>query len=56
MDSPRLFFQSTEIVDFLRCIARSTNQRPCERLHQTEYMASAQFDTLAFRLFGRGVF
>jgi hypothetical protein len=56
MDFPPVFFRSAEILDRLRCIALSTNQRPCERLRHTECMASAQFDTLAFRLSGRGVF
>jgi hypothetical protein len=55
MDSLRLFCHSTEIVDRLRCIALSTNQGLCEQLRHTECMFS-QFNTLAFRLSGRGVF
>jgi len=32
------------------------SQRVCVRLRHAERMASAQFDTAAFRLSGRGVF
>jgi len=56
MDAQRVFFQSVEIADRLRCIALSMSQRTCVRLLHAERMASAQFAAAAFRLSGRGVF
>jgi len=55
MESPRFFFQSAEIIDRLRCIALSVSQRISVRLRHAERMAP-QFDAVAFRLSGRGVF
>jgi hypothetical protein len=56
MESLRVFFESAEIADRLRRIAFSMSQRVCVRLRHAERMASAQFDAVAFRLSGRGVF
>jgi len=56
MDAQRVFFQSAEIADSLRCIALSMSQRTCVRLLHAERMGSAQFAAAAFRLSGRGVF
>ena len=56
MDSRGVFFEFSEIADRLRCVALSVSQRVAVRLRHAERMASAQFDPLAFRLSGRGVF
>ena len=55
MESLRVFFESADIANRLRCIAISISQRACVRLRHAERMAS-QFDAAAFRLSGRGVF
>ena len=55
MDAARVFFESAEIANRLRCIALSMSQCACVRLRQVERVAS-QFDAAPFRLSGRGVF
>ena len=55
MESARFFFQSAETIDRLRCVALSVSQRISVRLRHAERMAP-QFDAVAFRLSGRGVF
>ena len=55
MESLRVFFESAEIADRLRCIANSISQLACVRLRHAEHEAS-QFVAAPFRLSGRGVF